>query len=44
MDKSISNETKEKVYEIINSHEEIKKEITKKIEEIYLAVIHINPC
>ena len=27
MDKSISNETKEKVYEIINSHEEIKKVI-----------------
>ena len=25
MDKSISNETKEKVYKIINAHEEIKK-------------------
>ena len=83
MDKSISNETKEKVYEIINSHEEIKKvihfnstpvgykyqisftifvdgnlstfeshdianklekEIINKMEEIYLVVIHVNPC
>ena len=83
MDKSISNETKEKVLEIINSHEEIKKvihfnstpvgykyqisftiyvygnlstfeshnianslekEIIKKMEEIYLVVIHVNPC
>jgi len=82
MDKSISNETKEKVYEIINSHEEIKKvihfnstpvgykyqisftiyvdgnlstfeshdianklekEIVKKLEEIYLVIIHVNP-
>ena len=82
MDKSISNETKEKVYEIINSHEEIKKiihfnstpvgyryqisftiyvdgnlstfeshdianklekEIIKKLEEIYLVIIHVNP-
>ena len=82
MDKSISNETKERVYEIINSHEEIKKvihfnstpvgykyqisftifvdgnlstfeshkiandlekEIDKKIDEIYLTVIHVNP-
>lgn len=82
MDKSISNETKDKVYEIINSHEEIKKvihfnstpvgykyqisltiyvdgnlstfeshkiaddlekEIGKKLEEIYLTVIHVNP-
>lgn len=82
MDKSISNETKEKVYEIIYAHEEIKnvihfnstpvgykyqisftiyvdgnlstfeshkiandleKEIDKKIEEIYLTVIHVNP-
>lgn len=82
MDKSISNETKEKVLEIINSHEEIKKvihfnstpvgykyqisftiyvdgnlstfeshnianslekEIIKKMEEIYLVVIHVNP-
>lgn len=83
MDKSISNETKEKVYNIINSHEEIKKvihfnstpvgykyqisftiyvdgnmstfqshkiannlekEIIKKMDEIYLVVIHVNPC
>jgi len=83
MDKSISNETKEKVYDIINSHEEIQKvihfnstpvgykyqisftiyvdgnmstfeshkiandlekEIIKKMEEIYLVVIHVNPC
>ncbi|MBQ9072341.1 MAG: cation transporter [Bacilli bacterium] len=82
MDKSISNETKEKVYEIINSHKEIKKvihfnstpvgyryqisftiyvdgnlstfeshkiaddlekEIGKKMDEIYLTVIHVNP-
>ena len=82
MDKSISNETKERVYEIINSHEEIKKvihfnstpvgyqyqisftiyvdgnlstfeshkiaddlekEIGRKLEEIYLTVIHVNP-
>ena len=82
MDKSISKETKEKVYEIINSHEEIKKvihfnstpvgykyqisftifvdgnlstfeshkiadklekEIDKKLDEIYLTVIHVNP-
>ena len=83
MDKSISNETKEKVYNIINSHKEIKKvihfnstpvgykyqisftiyvdgnmstfeshkiandlekEIIKKMDEIYLVVIHVNPC
>ena len=82
MDKSISDETKEKVYEIIKKHEEIKKvihfnstpvgykyqisftiyvdgnlttfeshkiadnlekEIVKKIDEIYLTVIHVNP-
>ena len=82
MDKSISKETKEKVYEIINAHEEIKKvihfnstpvgyrykisftiyvdgnlstfeshkiandlekEIDKKMDEIYLTVIHVNP-
>ena len=82
MDKSISNETKEKVFEIINSHDEIKnvihfnstpvgyryqisftiyvdgnlstfesheiadnleKEIGKKMKEIYLTVIHVNP-
>lgn len=82
MDKSISNETKEKVFEIINTHDEIKgirhfnatpvgykyqisftifvdgnlstfeshkiaddleKEIGKKMEEIYLTVIHVNP-
>lgn len=82
MDKSISNETKEKVYEIIKSHKEIKKvihfnstpvgyryqisftiyvdgnlstfeshkiaddlekEIGKKMDEIYLTVIHVNP-
>ena len=82
MDKSISLETKKKVYEIINSHEEIKKvihfnstpvgykyqisftiyvdgnlttfeshkiaddlekEIDKKLDEIYLTVIHVNP-
>ena len=82
MDKSISNETKEKVYEIINAHDEIKKvihfnstpvgyryqisftihvdgnlstfeshkiaddlekEIGKKMDEIYLTVIHVNP-
>ena len=77
-----SDETKKKVYEIINSHEEIKKvihfnstpvgykyqisltifvdgnmstfeshkiandlekEILKEIDEVYLAVIHVNP-
>jgi len=82
MDKSISNQTKEKVYKIINSHEEIKKiihfnstpvgykyqisftiyvdgnlstfeshkiaddlekEIGRKMDEIYLTVIHVNP-
>jgi len=82
MDKSISNETKERVFEIINAHSEIKKvihfnstpvgykyqisftiyvdgnlstfeshkiaddlekEIGKKMDEIYLTVIHINP-
>jgi len=82
MDKSISDETKKKVYEIINSHEEVKKvihfnstpvgykyqisftiyvdgnlttfeshkiaddlekEIGKKMDEIYLTVIHVNP-
>jgi len=82
MDKSISLETKKKVYEIINSHKEIKKvihfnstpvgykyqisftiyvdgnlttfqshkiaddlekEIDKKLDEIYLTVIHVNP-
>ena len=82
MDKSISLETKKKVYEIINAHEEIKKvihfnstpvgykyqisftiyvdgnlttfeshkiaddlekEIGKKLDEIYLTVIHVNP-
>ena len=82
MDKSISLETKEKVYEIINAHKEIKKvihfnstpvgyryqisftiyvdgnlstfeshkiaddlekEIGKKMDEIYLTVIHVNP-
>ena len=82
MDKSISEETKKKVFEIIESHKEIKKvihfnstpvgyryqisftiyvdgnlstfesheianslekEINKKIEEIYLTVIHVNP-
>ena len=82
MDKSISEETKEKVYEIIKQHKEIKriihfnstpvgykyqisftiyvdgnmttfesheiadkleKEINKKIDEIYLTVIHVNP-
>ena len=82
MDKSISNETKEKVYKIIYAHEEIKKiihfnstpvgykyqisftiyvdgnlstfeshkiaddlekEIGKKMDEIYLTVIHVNP-
>jgi len=82
MDKSISNETKDKVFEIINKHKEIKKiihfnstpvgykyqisftiyvdgnlstfdshkiannlekEIDKKIDEIYLTVIHVNP-
>lgn len=82
MDKSISDTTKQKVYDIIKNHPEIKrvnhfnstpvgyryqisltifvdgnlstfeshkiaddleKEINKKIEEIYLAVIHVNP-
>ena len=82
MDKSISTETKDKVFEIINKHKEIKKvihfnstpvgykyqisftifvdgnmstfeshriannlekEIDKKVEEIYLTVIHVNP-
>jgi len=82
MDKSIDEETKQKVYEIINSHKEVKqvthfnsapvgykyqisftifvdgslstfesheiandleKEIDKKIEEVYLTVIHVNP-
>lgn len=82
MDKSISDETKEEVYKIINAHSEIKKvihfnstpvgykyqisftiyvdgnlstfeshkiaddlekEIGKKLDEIYLTVIHVNP-
>ena len=82
MDKSISDKTKVKVYEIIKAHEEIKKvihfnstpvgykyqisftiyvdgnlstfeshkiadnlekEIGKKLDEIYLTVIHVNP-
>ena len=82
MDKSIASDTKQKVYDIIKNHPEIKKvnhfnstpvgyryqisltifvdgnlstfeshkiaddlekEINKKIEEIYLAVIHVNP-
>ena len=82
MDKSISDTTKEKVYEIINAHKEIKKvihfnatpvgykyqisftiyvdgnlstfeshkiaddlekEIGRKMDEIYLTVIHVNP-
>ena len=82
MDKSISKELKERVYDIIKSHEEVKKvihfnstpvgykyqisftiyvdgnmstfksheiadklekEIDKKIDEIYLTVIHVNP-
>ena len=82
MDKAISNEVKDRVYEIIKSHDEIKrvihfnstpvgykyqisftiyvdgnmttfeshdiadkleKEIDKKIDEIYLTVIHVNP-
>lgn len=82
MDKSISEETKNRVLEIVNSHDEIKKvihfnstpvgykyqisfsiyvdgnmstfdshkiaddlekEIGKKIDEIYLTVIHVNP-
>lgn len=82
MDKSISEETKKRVYDIIERHEEIKKvnhfnstpvgyryqisftifvdgnlstfeshkiaddlekEIGKKMEEIYLTVIHVNP-
>lgn len=82
MDKSISNDTKNKVYDIIKKHNEIKKvthfnatpvgykyqisftifvdgnlstfeshdiadklekEINKKLDEIYLTVIHVNP-
>ena len=82
MDKSISDKTKDKVFKIINSHDEIKKvihfnstpvgykyqisftiyvdgnmstfeshriadnlekEIGKKMDEIYLTVIHVNP-
>ncbi len=82
MDKSISDETKKKVYEIIKEHKEVKKvihfnstpvgykyqisftiyvdgdlstfeshdianrlekEIDKRIEEVYLTVIHVNP-
>lgn len=82
MDKSISDETKSEVYEIIKKHKEVKnvihfnstpvgykyqisftifvdgnlstfeshkiadkleKEINKKLEEIYLTVIHVNP-
>ena len=82
MDKSISDETKDKVFEIINKHKDIKKvihfnstpvgykyqisftiyvdgnmstfdshkiandlekEIDRKIDEIYLTVIHVNP-
>ena len=82
MDKAISRELKERVYDIIKSHEEIKrvihfnstpvgyryqisftiyvdgnmstfdshkiaddleKEIDKKIDEIYLTVVHVNP-
>ncbi len=82
MDKSISDETKKKVYEIINEHKEVRKvihfnstpvgykyqisftiyvdgelstfeshnianklekEIDKRIEEVYLTVIHVNP-
>ena len=82
MDKSIKDDTKKKVLNIINSHEEIikinhfnstpvgykyqisftifvdgnlstfeshkiaddlEKEIIKKMEEIYLVVIHVNP-
>ena len=82
MDKAISKELKDRVYEIIGSHEEVKqvihfnsapvgyryqisfticldgnmstfeshdiankleKEIDKKIDEIYLTVIHVNP-
>ena len=82
MDKSIDDETKKKVFEIINAHDEIKKvihfnstpvgykyqisftiyvdgnlstfeshkiadnlekEIGKKLDEIYLTVIHVNP-
>lgn len=82
MDKSISEDTKKKVFDIINNHKEIKKvihfnstpvgykyqisftiyvdgnlstfeshdianklekEIIKKLDEIYLAVIHVNP-
>ena len=82
MDKSISDDTRKKVYEIIKEHDEIKKvihfnstpvgykyqisftiyvdgnlstfeshsiadnlekEINKKIDEIYLTVIHVNP-
>lgn len=83
MDKSISDETKNKVFEIINEHKEIKKiqhfvstpvgykyqisftifvdgrmstfksheiadklekEINSKIDDVYLTVIHVNPC
>jgi len=82
MDKSIDDETKDKVFEIINSHKEIKKvihfnstpvgykyqisftiyvdgklstfeshkiaddlekEIGRKMDEIYLTIIHVNP-
>ena len=82
MDKAISNEVKDKVYEIIMSHKEIKKvihfnstpvgykyqisftiyvdgnlstfeshkiaddlekEIDRKIDEIYLTIVHVNP-
>ena len=82
MDKSIAEEAKQKVFDIINKHKEIKKvnhfnstpvgyryqisftiyvdgnlstfksheiadklekEISNKIEEIYLTVIHVNP-
>lgn len=82
MDKSISSEIKEKIFEIINTHNEVKKvihfnstpvgyryqisftiyvdgnlstfdshkiaddlekEIIKKVEQIYLCVIHVNP-
>lgn len=83
MDKSISDETKNKVFEIIKEHKEIKKiqhfvstpvgykyqisftifvdgrmstfksheiadklekEINSKIDDVYLTVIHVNPC
>lgn len=82
MDKSISNETRDRVFEIINAHKEIEKvihfnstpvgykyqisftiyvdgnlstfeshkiadslekEIAKKMDEIYLTIIHVNP-